>query len=321
MEELHPQEEPRSPPSTPTGTPTLPSPTSTPTDTPTLTSPASSPTSNPTSSPTLSSTQTPGITPSTILSVPPSLSSPSGPCCSSRTTKGTFQPTIYVPVFLSSVLYPTHLHHESELAYLADLSTNFDTRELHCYDDPRAYAAKHKVDDPDMPLYMDALSSPHSEDYMAAMKKEAKQLIKQKTWTAIHHRDIPKTKKGEVRPILKGTWAFKLKCLPDGSPSKFKARYCVRGDLQQEDMDYFETYTPVIQWSTVRRLLTLILSNDWTTKIVDYTNVFVQATLNEEVHIELPRGFFRGDGKEVLKLNNNLYGLKAYLQNGWWVTV
>ena len=38
--------------------------------------------------------------------------------------------------------------------------------------------------------------------------------------------------------------------LPDGSPLKFKARYCVHaGDLQTEGVDYFEMYLPVVQWS------------------------------------------------------------------------
>ena len=105
-------------------------------------------------------------------------------------------------------------------------------------------------------------------------------------------------------------WAFKLKRYPDGSPMKFKARYCVRGDLQREGIDYFETYAPVIQWSTVRLVLTLILANHWVTKQVDYTNAFAQATLKEEVYIETPRGFNRNDGKDTLKLNNSLYRLK-----------
>ena len=256
---------------------------------------------------------TTATTPTTLPSVTPNagtgVSSTSSPRRSTRVTKGTFQSTKYVPVFLSSILDPTRTHHESELAYLADLSTDFDTEEYHCTD-PRAYAAKHKINDPDMPTYTNALSGPHSEEYMAAMKKEVKQLIKQKTWTAIHRKDVPTTDTGQSRPILRGTWAFKLKRLPDGSPSKFKARYCVRGDLQREGIDYFETYAPVVQWSTVRLLLTLILSNNWTTKQVDYTNAFAQATLNEEVYIESPRGFSRGDGKGVLKLNNSLYGLK-----------
>ena len=37
--------------------------------------------------------------------------------------------------------------------------------------------------------------------------------------------------------------------LPDGSPLKFKARYCVHaGDLQTEGVNYFEMYLPVVQW-------------------------------------------------------------------------
>ena len=102
-----------------------------------------------------------------------------------------------------------------------------------------------------------------------------------------------------------------MKRSPDGSPLKFKARYCVRGDLQREGVDYFETYAPVVQWSTVRLLLTMVLSKGWQTKQVDYTNAFAQATLKEEVYIEPPRGFGRKDKQDmVLKLINSLYGLK-----------
>ena len=296
-------EEPTIPNSTPSDTPTSRTKSVRFSDTPTVTTPTTLPTD------TSNSLPAPSTLPSSTPNSESGVSSTSSPRRSTRSTKGTFQSTKYVPVFLSSILDPTRTHHESELAYLADLSTDFDTEEYHCTD-PRAYAAKHKINDPDMPTYTNALSGPHAEEYMAAMKKEVKQLIKQKTWTAMHRKNVPTTSKGQSRPILKGTWAFKLKRLPDGSPSKFKARYCVRGDLQREGIDYFETYAPVVQWSTVRLLLTLILSNNWTTKQVDYTNAFAQATLNEEVYIESPRGFSRGDGKGVLKLNNSLYGLK-----------
>ena len=39
--------------------------------------------------------------------------------------------------------------------------------------------------------------------------------------------------------VLPGTWVFKVKRAPDGTFKKFKARYCIRGDLQKGD---FETY-------------------------------------------------------------------------------
>ena len=82
-----------------------------------------------------------------------------------------------------------------------------------------------------------------------------------KTWQRISRSDVPLDDKGNKRRVLKGTWVFKLKRFPDGTPHKFKARYCVRGDLQTEGVDYFDTYAPVVQWSTVRMLLTLILYN------------------------------------------------------------
>ena len=229
---------------------------------------------------------------------------------STRTTKN-IPPALLMheQAFLSSVLDDTRTSGESDLAYLSDIHTDLQTGEINCCD-PRAFAAKHKVNDPDMPSYTAAVTGEHAEEYIAAMKNEVRQLIKQKTWTAMYRRKVPPADNGERRPILKGTWVFKLKRYPDGTPMKFKARYCVRGDLQREGIDYFETYAPVVQWSTVRLVLTLILANSWVTKQVDYTNAFAQAVLNEEVYIETPRGFQRKDGKDVLKLNNSLYGLK-----------
>ena len=210
---------------------------------------------------------------------------------------------------LSTVMDSTRTDEEATLAYMAELAIDLETGDTN-YTDARAYAAKHKLNDPDMPSYADAVSGEHANEYILAMKKEIRQLIKQKTWTPLYRREVPLSESGTKRPILRGTWAFKLKRYPDGSPMKFKARYCVRGDLQREGIDYFETYAPVVQWSTVRLILTLILSNNWVTKQVDYTNAFAQAVLKEEVYIDNPRGFDRKDGRDVLKLNNSLYGLK-----------
>ena len=120
---------------------------------------------------------------------------------------------------------------------------------------------------------------------------------------------VPLGPDNQRRPVLKGTWAFKLKRFPDGTPHKFKARYCVRGDLQREGIDFFETYAPVVQWSTVRMLLTLVLANKWITKQVDYTNAFAQATLHEEVYIEPPRGFGRRDGGDLVQRHHRAINL------------
>ena len=59
----------------------------------------------------------------------------------------------------------------------------------------------------------------------------------------------------------------------------------MRGDLQTEEVDYLETYAPVVQWSTVRMVLTMILTNEGYTKHVDYTIAFAQADLHKEIYI------------------------------------
>ena len=58
-------------------------------------------------------------------------------------------------------------------------------------------------------------------------------------------------------------------------------------------------------------LLTIISTNRWTTKQVDYTNDFAQSDLKEKVNIEQPKVFARIDKLDmVLKLIKSLYGLK-----------
>ena len=51
--------------------------------------------------------------------------------------------------------------------------------------------------------------------------------------------------------VIDSTWAFKLKRYHDGLIKKFKARFCARGDQQIKGIDFFETYAPVVQWTTV----------------------------------------------------------------------
>ena len=134
------------------------------------------------------------------------------------------------------------------------------------------------------------------------MKLEIMTLESQKTWVS-----IPCTSDLNV---LKGIWAFKLKHLPDGTPFCFKARFCAHGDLQREGTDFFDTYAPVVQWSTVCLLLSTVLTEEWATQQVDYTNTFAQADLNEEVYVEYPRLFGpKSVANHVLKLCKSLYGL------------
>jgi hypothetical protein len=149
----------------------------------------------------------------------------------------------------------------------------------------------------------EAMHRDHQEQYLEAMKIEVASVHQQITWKT--------TPRSEAGHALKSTWLFKLKLLPYGTPSKFKARFCVRGDLQKEGMCSFETYAPVCQWSTVRMILTMVLQNGWATKQVNYTNVFDQAEMKETVYIEAPKLFGPKSGRDLVPLLlKSLHGLK-----------
>jgi hypothetical protein len=104
--------------------------------------------------------------------------------------------------------------------------------------------------------------------------------------------------------VLPGTWAFKLKRYPDGHVKKFKARFCTRGDRQKEGIDYFETWAPVVQWSTVRIVMILAIKLKLISIQCDITSAFVHGRVppTETIYVHQPRGFHCGKGDKVLRL-------------------
>jgi hypothetical protein len=113
--------------------------------------------------------------------------------------------------------------------------------------------------------------------------------------------------------VLPSTWAFKCKRFPDGRVRKLKARFCVRGDRQVEGVDFFDTFAPVVNWTTVRLMLILSAILGLSTHQVDYTAAFVHAPMDEDVYVDMPRGF--SEQGKILKLKKSLYGLKQSPRN------
>jgi len=136
--------------------------------------------------------------------------------------------------------------------------------------------------------------------WMEAAQKEIASLEEKGTWDEVDQSEA-KTK------ILPGTWVFRRKRTPDGEISKYKARYCVRGDLQEGD---FDTFAPVVAWTTVRLFLVLTATLNWHTCSIDFSNAFVQATPSEPVWIHLMRRFkSNAPGQRCIRLKKSLYRL------------
>ena len=168
---------------------------------------------------------------------------------------------------------------------------------------PQVYKAAAR--DPDTLSYDEAIADhEHIADWKAAATKEIRCLEEKGTWKEVPMSDA-KTK------ILPGTWVFRRKRTPDGTIKKYKARYCVRGDLQEGDQD---TFAPVVAFSTVRTFLALSLAFGWPAISIDFDQAFIQAPMTEPVWIHPPRGFHartRHGERTCLKLLRSLYGLRA----------
>lgn len=132
------------------------------------------------------------------------------------------------------------------------------------------------------------------------MSEEIKALESNGTWQLV--------KCPVDHPVVDCRWVYKVKVNHDGS-EKLKARLVARGFSQRYGENYWETYAPVVKSSTVRLLMALAVECDLKIGQIDVRNAYVKSELNEEVYMNQPPGFERGDGL-VLKLKKSLYGLK-----------
>jgi hypothetical protein len=175
---------------------------------------------------------------------------------------------------------------------------------------PHILLAKAKSNPEDYPSYKKAILGPNGDKWDEAIDKELETLEKINEWTLVRRKPGMK--------VLPMTWALRLKRFPDGLAKKFKARFCVCGNFQVEGIDFFETWAPVVQWTTVRAMMILAAKTNLCTAQADITAAFVHAPLDEgeEIYVHQPQGRVYGKpGEFVLKLNRSVYGIRQAPRN------
>jgi histone deacetylase 1/2 len=148
--------------------------------------------------------------------------------------------------------------------------------------------------------YRSALVDTH---WRSAMEDEHAALLRNNTWTL-----VPKP---PGTNIIGSRWVFKIKHKADGSLDKYKARLVAQGFTQRYGVDYLDTYSPVVKPATVRLVLSISMSRDWSVRQLDISNAFLHGTLEETAYMRQPPGFEDERHPEyVCKLQKSIYGLK-----------
>ncbi|KAK3275189.1 hypothetical protein CYMTET_16669 [Cymbomonas tetramitiformis] len=109
--------------------------------------------------------------------------------------------------------------------------------------------------------------------------------------------------------VLEMSLVLKVKLDKNRELLKRKSRVCVRGNKQEYGVDYYDTFAPCTQLSSVRVVITLALNLGLTVYHMDVDTAFLNSVLEEDLYVRLPRGLDYG-GHRCAKLLKVVYGLK-----------
>lgn len=149
-----------------------------------------------------------------------------------------------------------------------------------------------------MLTYQEAVNNKDKEKWKMAIEEEKNSLCKNKTWKYVN-RNVAKDRK-----ILSSKWVFRIK-----ESGKYKARLVIRGFEQEYDVDYKETFSPVVNMNCLRILFALAANQNLLVKTFDIKTAFLYGPIDEEIYMEVPEGYDKNN-EYVCLLQKSLYGLK-----------
>jgi hypothetical protein len=163
--------------------------------------------------------------------------------------------------------------------------------------------------DPDTIRWHEAMRADDRPQFLKAAEKEVEDHTHNKLWEVVHRSKVPQ---GAL--IAPGVWAMKRKRrINTREVYKWKARLAFDGSKQTKDINYWDTYAPVVSWPIVRYILTLALTQKWSIKQIDFVLAYTQASAETDMYMKVPKGFqFDSDNPDdyVLKIKKNYYGQK-----------
>ncbi|XP_049318346.1 uncharacterized protein LOC105224069 isoform X1 [Bactrocera dorsalis] len=147
------------------------------------------------------------------------------------------------------------------------------------------------------------LSSEYATKWYDAMQNEYNSLMKNETWQLA---EIPKGQKA-----VRCKWVYALKRDKEGKVDRFKARLVAKGYSQVYGVNYDETFSPVVRYSTIQMIFALAAEYGLHLHQMDVSTAYLNSELSEDIYMRQPEMFIdKRFPNHCLKLNKALYGLK-----------
>ena len=106
-------------------------------------------------------------------------------------------------------------------------------------------------------------------------------------------------------------WTFRVKRDNLGAINKYKSRLVAQGFTQVKGLDYTETFSPTIRFTTIRLILTIACRDNLELRHIDIKGAYLNGRLEDDVYMRQPKGFItKGQEHLICKLNKGIYGLK-----------
>ena len=129
----------------------------------------------------------------------------------------------------------------------------------------------------------EALESPHVKEKKLATDSEYTPLMENDTWDVV---ELP-----GGRTVVGCKWVFKVKHNGQGKAVLFKSRLVAKGYTQKHGIDFEETFSPIVHFSSIRTLLALAIQKNMIVHQMDVVTAFFNGKLNEEIYMQQPDGY------------------------------
>ena len=193
---------------------------------------------------------------------------------------------------------------EAQANYIA-LCVSLDQAITNSRNAHQAHAAHDSAPVPN--TWRDMRKSADAAKWQEGCDEEMQNLRALNCWTVVPIKQLP-----PGTPIMGSRWTFRAKTDEHGNITRYRSRFVCQGFSQIKDVSYWESFSPVVSFTTIRLLIALTAMPHWHVMHYDVSVAFITAAIDPTqppVYCRPAEGY-ESRTEYVYLLHRYLYGMK-----------